>query len=295
MEPKALKIDKEKCVHCGKCIGDCVSKSLEFNADKIPVWSDGGERRCIKCGHCFAICPTGALSILHRNPEDADVIREFNDEDILNLIKSRKSIRAYKKQNLDDVRMNKLKEMLKWTPTGCNFHQLHFAIVDDISVMDDLRNRVNKKIIKALKSKPISAVTQKFSRYRDAFFAGEDVIFRGAPHMVVVSAPINAPCVNVDPIIALSYFELYAHSMGVGTLWCGFGAMCFKVFPDLCEYIKVPDGYKVSYVMLFGEKDVNYSRTVLPDDFEVVSVKIPDKLEISALKNIKRFICNILR
>ena len=112
--------------------------------------------------------------------------------------------------------------------------------------------------------------------------------------MIVVSTPISAPCANIDPIIALSYFELYAHSLNIGTLWCGFATICFTLFPDLCEYIKVPDGYKVSYVMLFGDKDVNYQRTTLPEDFEIESIKIPEK-KASLLSNIKHFFLNIIR
>lgn len=294
MNSKFLKIDEEKCIHCAKCVKDCVAGNLELNEQKIPQWTKDGENRCIKCQHCFAICPTGALSILNKNPQDADSILEFDDENILNLIKSRRSIRYYKQQNIDSTKRNKLKDMLKWTPTGCNFHELHFSIIDDIEVMNDFRNTVNSRIIKSLKIKPINKLLNKFSKYRDAFINGEDVIFRNAPHMIVVSTPISAPCANIDPIIALSYFELYAHSLNIGTLWCGFATICFTLFPDLCEYIKVPDGYKVSYVMLFGDKDVNYQRTTLPEDFEIESIKIPEK-KASLLSNIKHFFLNIIR
>lgn len=294
MNTKYLKIDKEKCIHCGKCIKDCVAGNLEFNENKYPVWTKDGENRCIKCQHCFAICPTGALSLLNKSPQNTDNIQKFNDEEILNLIKSRRSIRYYKQQNLNDEKMNKLKDMLKWCPTGCNFHKLNFSIIDNIDVMNDFRNKVNQRLIKSLKFKPLNKLLNKFSKYRDAFINGEDVIFRGAPHMVIVSTPINAPCANVDPIIALSYFELYAHSLNIGTLWCGFATICFTLFPDLCEYINVPDGYKVSYVMLFGDKDVNYQRTTIPEDFSINSVKIPSK-NTSLLSNIKHFFYNIIR
>lgn len=290
-----LVIDKEKCVHCGKCIKDCIAYSLEFDEDKFPQYAEDGEERCIKCQHCFAVCPTGALSIFNKNPQESDSINPINPDDLLNLIKSRKSVRAYKPQNLDSERMNKLKDMLKWTPTGCNFHKMHFAFVDDIEVMDDLRNKINTRITKLLTSKPMDIPVKKFASYKDAFLRGEDIIFRGAPHMVIVSTPVSAPCTNVDPIIALSYLELYAQALGVGTLWCGFAQMCFKIFPDLCEYIKVPDGYKVSYVMLFGEKDVQYSRTTQPEDFEITSVSMPENNKISFIKAAKHLFWNFIR
>ena len=273
MNSKFLKIDEEKCIHCAKCVKDCVAGNLELNEQKIPQWTKDGENRCIKCQHCFAICPTGALSILNKNPQDADSILEFDDENILNLIKSRRSIRYYKQQNIDSTKMNKLKDMLKWTPTGCNFHELHFSIIDDIEVMNDFRNTVNSRIIKSLKIKPINKLLNKFSKYRDAFINGEDVIFRNAPHMIVVSTPISAPCANIDPIIALSYFELYAQSMGLGTCWCGLGEFCLLNMPELSKTLQIPTGYKAGYMMLFGEPQIKYSRTVQPQEVEIVSVK----------------------
>jgi nitroreductase len=266
---------------------------LEFSESNIPQFSKDGEKRCLKCQHCLAICPTGALSIYNKSPQSSDAISNPNPDEILNLIKSRRSVRKYKPQNLDKQRLDKLKDMLKWCPTGCNYHKLHFSFIDDIEVMDDIRNNTNTKLINLLSSKMGDIIFKKFKRYEDVLKSGEDVIFRGAPHMLVVSTPKSAPCKDVDPIIALSYFELYAQSLGIGTLWCGFALYCFKLFPDLCEYLKVPDGYKVSYVMLFGDSDVEYKRTTQPEDFEITSGTIPVNKDISILKKIKRFITNL--
>lgn len=94
MTGKNLVIDKEKCIHCGLCINDCITFALEFDGNKNPVFAEGGEDRCIKCQHCLAICPTGALSILEKNPENSDrVLPQYNADELLNLIKSRRSFR----------------------------------------------------------------------------------------------------------------------------------------------------------------------------------------------------------
>lgn len=292
MNKTDFKIDSEKCIHCGLCAKDCITHCIELDdTNKIPRQKT--DTNCIKCQHCLAVCPTGALSIFGKNPKDSDLKNEINPESILNLIKTRRSIRAYKPQNLDKERLNKLKEMLKWSPTGVNNHKLHFAFIDDIEVMDDFRNKVNPKLVKFLSNPVIKKIFPHFAGLKDAIEGGADIVFRGAPHMLVVSTPINSPCKNTDPTIALSYFELYAQSMGVGTLWCGFGEYCFKIFPDLSDYINVPDGYKVSYTMLFGIPDVEYKRSTQPEEFEISSVKIPDKNKSNSLiKNILRFVLN---
>lgn len=285
-----FKIDEEKCIHCGLCIKDCSASALKFNENKIP---EINEKRCFKCQHCLAVCPTGALSVCNKNPENSDQILEHSPENLLNLIKSRRSFRHYKLENLDNERMQNLKDMLKYVPTGVNFHKLHFSFIDDIEVMDEFRNHVNQKILDALTKKPVKAIADKFSRYTKAILEGKDIIFRGAPHLVVVSTPLDAPCGHVDPMIALSYFELYAQSMNVGTCWCGLGEYCLKIMPELSDYLKIPEGYKASYMMLFGEPDIKFARTVQPEPVEIVSVKKDGFKEINFVEKMKRLYWNI--
>lgn len=285
-----FEIDKEKCIHCGLCIKDCSAKALEFGEDKIPVIN---EKKCFKCQHCLAICPTGALSVCGKHPENSDEILERKPDDILNLIKSRRSFRHYKYENLDIDKMQKLKNMLKYVPTGVNFHKLHFSFIDNVEVMDEFRSYVNNKILDALTKKPVKAIASKFNRYTKAILNGEDIIFRGAPHLVVVSTPVDAPCYNIDPTIALSYFELYAQSLNVGTCWCGLGAYCLMIMPELSEYLEIPQGYKASYMMLFGEPDIKYSRTVQPEELKIVSVNKKEMKKLGLKEKIQRYFWNI--
>lgn len=292
---KNLIVDSIKCNKCGKCVKDCITHCLKLDDNNIPCWADGGESRCIECQHCFAVCPSGALSIKGKNPDNSELVPDFyNSDEILKLIKSRRSFRSYKQENLDKDRLNKLKNMLKWTPTGVNNHRLHFSFIDDIRIMSDFRTMVNTKLVNFINNapKPFEKMKKKFSRYLDAILSGDDVIFRNAPHMLVVSTPLDAPCKDVDPIIALSYFELYAQSLGVATLWCGLAVNCFKIFPEISEILDIPENYKLSYVMLFGPSDLKYARTTQPDEVQITSVK-PKLRNFSLIQKIKRFIWNV--
>ena len=286
-----LKIDTDKCIHCGLCIKDCMTGALEFDENKIPRVAHGGENRCMKCQHCLSVCPVGALSIFGKSPEDSEPVKEHNPDEILNLIKTRRSYRHYKKENLDPEIMIKLKDMLNWVPTGVNNHRLHFSFIDDIEVMNEFRDYTNKKLIKVLSNPLSDVVVKKFERYKKALLKGYDIVFRGAPHMVVVSSPIDSPCKDIDPVIALSYFELYAQSLGVATCWCGIAYGVLRFFPELCRQLEIPQTHKVSYVMLFGPADIKYARAPQPEPFTVLSVKKGNR-KISFVDKVKRLIIN---
>jgi nitroreductase/NAD-dependent dihydropyrimidine dehydrogenase PreA subunit len=292
-----FEIDKEKCVRCGKCSKDCVSQIIKINSKNFPTINAVDEKFCIKCQHCLAICPVGAISILNKTPKNSEICENFpSDEQLLKLIKSRRSIRHYEPENLPLETMEKLKNMLKYPPTGCNHHKLHFSIIEDVEVMNRFRNRTNNKIKKMFLAAGENIVTKKFARYKKAFLEGNDVIYRNAPHLIVVSSPINAPCANEDGIISLSYFELYAQSLGVGTLWCGFAQLCLKIFPDLCEFLEIPDNYKPVYVMLFGSTKTKYVRTTQPEEYDITTVKGDKNVDnIPLSRKLKRYLWNTIR
>lgn len=286
---KNIKIDESKCIHCGKCISDCIAYCISFNENNIPYMKK--PQNCISCQHCMAICPTGALSINDKNPENS----ENSDYDsILGLIKSRKSVRQYKQEEIDQDTFNQLKSMLPYIPTGCNSHALHFSIVETKSAMDTIRDAVNEKIKKLLLSNAFSPITKKFGSYKKAFLDGQDIIFRNAPHMIVVSSPINAPCAREDGIIALSYFELFAQHLRLGTCWCGLAHFCIKLMPEISEMLEIPNGYTPVYAMLLGKPNVEYPRTTQPEAYSINSIKEIKKKDSCFFCHLKRFLTNLL-
>ena len=122
-------VDKSKCVKCGLCVKDCLCGAVSFGEDGYPK---ADESRCFGCQHCFAICPKGAISVFGNNPDEA-----FNktalptSDELENLIKMRRSCRHFKDENVEQEKLDKLKEVLNWVPTGCNDRGLHFAIVEN--------------------------------------------------------------------------------------------------------------------------------------------------------------------
>jgi len=91
---------------------------------------------------------------------------------------------------------------------------------------------------------------------------GSDVIFRGAPHLVIASTPKSTPCPDANPQIALFYFELMAQSMGLGTVWDGIFKRALLMLPGLSARLGIPEDHLIGYAMAFGKPAVQYHRTV---------------------------------
>ncbi len=257
-------VDAGKCVQCGECVADCLVQALEMGADG-PEMSEEGARRCIRCQHCLAICPTGAVSILGRSPEQSE---EFagglpSPESLLLLMRARRSVRRYLDEPVDAAQIDMLMEALASAPTGVNNQGLLFHLIRDPAVMERFRREARTATQAALAKPDNGGIPQRMLGYFKAFAAGEDTVFRGAPHMLVVSVRKDAPCAFADPFIALSYFELLANSMGLGTVWCGVAMRTlFAIFPELGARVGVPDDHQPGYVLMFGKTDVRYQRTV---------------------------------
>lgn len=262
-----FKVDNEKCVNCGLCVKDCIASAIEMSEKNVPQVAKNGENRCFKCQHCLTICPTGAISVLGKEPQNSQPLNNYAEpEKLLNLIEGRRSFRQYKKENTPQETMEKLKNMLNYVPTGCNARSLHFTYVDNFEVMDDIRQAVKNKLKNFFRKVP-NFILGRYAGYKKCILAEEDIVFRDAPNMVIVSIESNAPCVDIDPIIALSYFELYAQSLGLGTCWCGFAKAALKLFPAIAAKLNIPKGYKISYVMLFGPSKVKYHRAIQPENY----------------------------
>lgn len=290
-----IDFNKEKCIKCKACAKDCITYSIDFDSEGFPKIAEGGAERCISCQHCFAICPVGAITFDGKEPQDADNVNFSNPNEVLSLIKSRRSVRQYKQEEISQEDLQKLKEMLPYIPTGCNFNSLHFSIVESKSVMDKIRNYTYERLLKLISNKFTKKYAGKFVRYKEAIEKGEDIIYRNAPHIIVVSSSIKAPCANVDPIIAFSYIELYAQSLGLGTCWCGFAQACFKIMPKLSSVVKIPQDYKPVYVMLLGKPAVSYSRTIMPEKFPISEIRDTSLNEMSILEKAKRLFWNFVR
>ncbi|MCI1720723.1 MAG: nitroreductase family protein [Bacteroidales bacterium] len=273
---KLFKIDNNLCIACGACANDCLVGIIEMNPK--PVIPADKEAMCMECQHCLAVCPKGALSIFGKDPSKS--LPNTNDkpspEQMTNLIMNRRSIRRYMKEAIDKVLIKKLLSIASYAPTGENGNSVRFTVVEDMKTMDKLRTITYNAIIKAGAE---GKVPKNLSFLYDSAKLWEsdkvDTIFRGAPHIVIASAPNDCPSPKEDTMIALSYFELLAISNGMGTLWDGMFKLTLEfVAPELRKTIGIPDNYMVGYAMIFGKPAVKYSRAIQSEGIDIQNIQL---------------------
>ena len=260
-----FKVRREICVQCGLCAKDCPVNIIDLKTGYPRIGADK-ESNCIKCQHCLAICPTAALSILGKSPNRSRSIkRDFPDPyQMETLIKGRRSVRHYQDENLDPELIKRALDVAWQAPTGVNMRQVHFFVIDDKDNLAVLRNEAYRGLEELIARGQLPEDKAFFTGFVRAWKEkGVDVLFRGAPHLVVASAPSGGPSPLPDCLIALSYFELFAQSLDIGTLWNGLVKWTINdLVPELRTRLHIPEDHLVGYAMAFGKPAVQYQRTI---------------------------------
>lgn len=262
--------DHDKCLKCGGCAKECIVKIIHFTPGNFPAVAAADNAYCINCQHCLTVCPANAVTCNGKTA--AECLPNGNlpePETLSSLLAMRRSCRRYRPEVLTDAELKMIKSALTWSPTGCNDRRLIFTIVETAEAMDFFRNTTAAFLRKLLKSRIISIFYPRIQRYIDAICSGEDVIYRNAPHMIIVSTPKKAPCAEADPWIALAYLDTLLQSMKLGSCWCGFALHAFRWCRPLRKKLDLPRGYKVGAVLLFGRPEVNYLRIPPRDQYRI--------------------------
>lgn len=267
-----LKINS-KCTSCGACASDCPAMIIEMGKDGLPFISEANEKKCYQCQHCLAICPTAALSILGKKPEDSvPAFMSPTTEQVDALIRNRRSVRRFRKDDVSDVRMEQIIKAAANAPTGKNDRNVRLSIVRTREQMNKVTDLIISKIEEADQQGLLADGKTIFAVLAKHFRNGNDIIFRNAPHMMIATTPKTSPTPLADGFIALAYAELMAHTLNVGVVWAGFVSQIFATFPELLTELGVPEDHVFSYVLLLGNSALKYPRGVQRDDIDVYNI-----------------------
>jgi nitroreductase len=224
----------------------------------------GGELVCLRCGHCVAVCPSGALDHLEIPREASPSIARglvIDEGQAVQFLRSRRSIRLYGERPVEKEKIERLIEVARYAPTAGNAQEVEWLVLEDRAVMREIAAHAVEWVRKLLERDPAAGVARPYlPRAVAAWDAGRDSVLRDAPVLIVASAPAEAANGLVDVTIALSYLDLLAPVMGLGTCWAGLLQGAILSSAALKRMVGIPEGHPHHYPMMLGYPRTRYFR-----------------------------------
>jgi nitroreductase len=166
--------------------------------------------------------------------------------DLLELCKSRRSIRRYKPEIPEKPLIEKILEAAIWAPSGCNEQPWFFSILQNHALMETINQKT-----KALMSKSETPWIAKMGN--DEQFH----LFYHAPVVIIVSGRKTSYSSIIDCSAATQNMLLMAHSCGLGSCWIGLVDHYFSL-PESRETLGIPKEYEGFFAIALGYPDSEF-------------------------------------
>jgi len=259
-----LTIDQEKCKRDGLCSAVCPVRIIEMkDEESFPEPVAGAEGLCISCGHCVSVCPHGAITTNGIKPDDCLPFRKelaLGPEQTEHFLRSRRSIRVYKEEPVDRPTLAKLLDIARYAPSGHNLQPVHWTVFEKRDDLQRLAGLVVDWMRFMIGNKPEVAGPMHFDLVVAAWEAGQDRVLRGAPHLMVAHGQQAFPPAQTACTIALTYLEIAAPSLGLGTCWAGYFGAAAIFYPPLIKELGLPEGHLAYGAMMVGYPKFRYQR-----------------------------------
>lgn len=263
-EDKMIQVDPEKCKRDGICKEECPVGIIDWGkGDGLPQMVDGGERSCLLCGHCVAVCPNGALSHRLVPLEQCPPLKEewmVNLDETVQLLRSRRSVRNFQERPVEREKIQKLIEIARYAPTGGNLQMVHWTVFTSRETLKRMASLAIDWIRKLIQTSPSGSLPPYMPRIVAGWDSGKDTVLRKAPVVLIASSPKQDPNGMVNVTLALSYLELAALPMGLGTCWAGILQRALQSYDPLRELVALPEGHTHHYPMMLGYPKFRYFR-----------------------------------
>jgi nitroreductase len=162
-------------------------------------------------------------------------------ETIMDIIKKRKSIRAYKDKPLPKDVVNSMLEAARYAPTARNLQQLEYKVITSKALMTKL-------------SEGIAAAMQKDGMPLKGPPGAHPNFFHGAPLLIIITAPKDNMFAASDSALAVQNIMLYATSINLGSCFIGM-AKLIERDKNLLKALHIADNMNIVAAVICGYAD----------------------------------------
>jgi len=258
-----LQVSSE-CTKCAACADSCPTGLIAMQEDG-PHYV-GVEEACIGCGHCVAVCPEGALDhrkapLRHQVPLERFPVLDAATAS--RFLRSRRSIRRYKPDAVPQEILRQLLDLARFAPSGGNTQGLSYIVVTQPELMKGLTAATVNWLEELIARSDVPWIKRYagiVQSYRETQY---DSVLRGAPHLIVATAPKEAPMGKDTARFALAYAELFAPTLGLGTCWAGLFEGCASSgSAEVRQILGIDDKTAVVGAIMVGYPRYTYHRLV---------------------------------
>jgi len=197
---------------------------------------------CIACGHCVAICRQDAICHSEFPPTAIRTIQVEEmptEEQVITLLKTRRSIRAFRDKPLAKETIASIIDGARSAPSGHNSQSTEYLVVQDRAVLNQVSamvmeylkfeiRRFGNPLFRTLalladreKAKSGLHEIPRFKQMTQLFESGADPILNGAPVLLAFHARRTVGFADVNAQLALQNASLVAHALGIGHFYTG--------------------------------------------------------------------------
>jgi nitroreductase/ubiquinone/menaquinone biosynthesis C-methylase UbiE/Pyruvate/2-oxoacid:ferredoxin oxidoreductase delta subunit len=280
---EALKIviNESACTKCGTCALACpVGIFHQASKDAFPEINNS--RGCISCGQCAAVCTEGAISHSSFPDGSTHTVDPFmlpSAEQALNMLRMRRSIRAFQEKAVEKELVDLVIEGAKSAPTGSNVQNVEYVVVQDPATLDEIKKSTAEfyaKMVMVLNNQALidnmpvprrDAMMQMkpmlpmFERIDKAFKAGADPVLRGASNLLVFHS-VKTPFDRVNTTLAVENAMLMCSSLGLGSFYIGFIQAIVDREPSIQKIMGIPDGHGINGIIAFGYPKYTFNKWI---------------------------------
>ncbi|HAU39517.1 TPA: hypothetical protein DCW56_01115 [Candidatus Peregrinibacteria bacterium] len=174
---------------------------------------------------------------------------------ILDMIRSRRSVRSYKPDFLTDKQIKAILEAGMMAPSAHNHQPWNFIVITNRDAINGLSASVQGYLLEKVSGENAIAdfgSEERVERVKKRLELKEDTVFYGAPCVVLVVVEKDSAYAPIDCGMAAENMCLYAREQGIAS--CMIGYACHAAREELIS-VGMKESQELMFGMVFGYSD----------------------------------------
>jgi nitroreductase/NAD-dependent dihydropyrimidine dehydrogenase PreA subunit len=281
-----VRINQDLCKACGICGHVCprhIPVTIDNDNKKMTMISSERIGLCMECGHCAAVCPNRAIQVEGLNEEKFALVKELDidDNQLLSLMKQRRSIRRYEDKPVPREIINRIIDAARSSPTGTGRMTTGVIVIDNpktLATLSELaykmyeglkknlknpiarfliKRQTGKKMIRALQDFVMPGMHWYIRWYREG---KSNEILRDCPALMLFHSPIYEPMGAENCLIAAFHAIMMAQVKRIGTCFNDLVPPACNRVPEIRNLLGLPDDREVYASITLGYSKYKFKR-----------------------------------